>query len=231
MNGKRKTKPAYKPKRKPAFKTKAKKNVIPKQIVSLGNGLPTKLMASLKWREYIALTSTSGVLTNYYFSCNNMQKPNINSGTHQPMYFDQYMSMYNHFHVIGSKCKVTFLNSGSGGTAAAVGIYLNDDASSTGLTTYDAYSEQTKCRVKIMGIGATDDREILTQKYSAKKVYGGSVLSNNALRGNSTTAPAEQTTYNLFLQSLDKLTTTTVYVWVEIEYLAIFTELKDFAQS
>jgi len=217
-------------KKKRTYKAKAKKNTIQKPMVSLGKGFPDKLMATLKYREYISLTSTTGILQNYHFSANGLYDPNITGTGHQPMFFDQYMALYNHYHVIGSKIKVTFLNSGSAGQASAVGVYLNDD-STTLSTTYTAFSEQPNVAMKIMGIGATDDREVINYKYSAKKTFGGTVMSNNALRGSVSANPTEAVNYNVFLQTLDSLTTNTLFVWVELEYIAVFTELKDFAQS
>lgn len=226
---KRKIKPRKTYKRKPAYK-KANVTVF-KPSVSLGKGFPSKLSATLKYREYVYLNASSGILSNYLFSANGLFDPNTTGGGHQPMFFDQYMALYNHYHVIGSKCKVTFVHSAGVSTnAGAVGIFLNDDTT-TLATTYTAMDEQTQSKMKILGSSTTDDRETVTCMFSPKRIYGPSLLSNNALRGNSGANPSEQSYFNIYAQSLDSLSSLGIYAWVEIEYIAVFTELKDFAQS
>uniref|UniRef100_UPI00404745F6 hypothetical protein n=1 Tax=Shewanella sp. TaxID=50422 RepID=UPI00404745F6 len=223
----------YVKKRKPYTKKKTyakKAQIVNKPMVSLGLGFPKKLMATLKYREYVYLTSTSGVLQNYHFAANGMYDPNLTGTGHQPMYFDQYMALYNHYHVIGSKIKVSFIHSTSSTLPIATGIFLNDDTSAPS-TTYTGFSEQTQSKMKILGPSQSDDREVLSYKFSAKKIFGNNVIANNALRGNSGANPSEVSTYNIFFQALDESSTVGAYCWVELEYIAIFTELKDFAQS
>lgn len=222
----------WKSKSKKAIKKrnyKRKKNVVFKNNISMGLGFPRKLTTTLKYKDYVFFTSTSGVMQNYHFSANGIWKPNLTGSSHQPMFMDQYMQLYNHFHVIGSKIKVTFLSFPTN-LPAACGIYINDDTTVLS-TNYTAMSEQTQSKMRVIGSSGADEREVVSYKYSAKKMFGGSVLSNNALRGSATANPNEVATYNIYYQALDMTSTTQAYGWVEIEYLVVFTELKDFAQS
>lgn len=175
------------------------------------------------------MQSNTGVLANQNFAANGVYDPNLTGTGHQPMFMDQLFAIYNHAYVAGSKIKVTFLPGVSNIVPVAVGVFLNDDVSAPS-TSYTGYSEQTQSKMKI--ISAVDDaKQTITASYSSARTFGKGLLANNDLRNSASANPAELSVYTVFLQSLDLTATTNVYVWVEIEYICVFTELKDFAQS
>lgn len=228
-----KSKKSFKAKSKayPYKKRNEKKNVVPKTIVSLGQGFPKKMMATLKYKDYTNLSSSTGVMGQYLFSCNNLNDPNWSGGGGQALYYDQLMSVYNHYTVIGSKIKISVLNAGSVGSVPLVcGVFINDDTQ-TNVTTYQGLGEQVNAKMKVLGSSTTDPAVVITNSWSAKKHFGGSVLANNVLRGALGASPAEQMYYNIFVQSIDSTSTVGVYILVEVEYVAIFTELKEIARS
>jgi len=207
-----------------------KASYVNKPLVSLGQGFPKKMNATLKYKDYALIQSTSGVMYNYSFCANGIWKPNLTGTTHQPMFSDQLFAIYNHAHVASSRIKVTFLPANANTVPVAVGVYLNDDVSAP-TTSYITYGEQTLTKMKIIGNTTADDREIIKASFSSSKMFGGSLLANNSLINTASANPTEITAYSLFVQSMDLTATTNVYCLVEIEYNCIFTELKDFSGS
>lgn len=204
--------------------------VVPRNIVSLGKGFPKKMIVTHKVNYDVTLTSTAGALGNYKFWCNGMYQPNYTGGgTKQPYLFDNISVIYDHYCVIGSKIKVTVVPSTATTAPCAFGINVNDDIYVTA-TDYASLAEQTQSKVNYFSPGNGEPR-VITAKWSAKKFFGGSILANTQLQGDVTTNPAEASFFVIYLQSLDGATTSTVYLLVEIEYIAIWKELKDIASS
>lgn len=207
-----------------------RKNVVNRSMGSLGQGFPKKLMTTLKYNEYIFMNSATGSFITQTFSANGLFDPNATLGGHQPMFFDQMMGVYNHYHVLGSECTVRFVNPPVGNAPAMVGVFNNDDAV-TLPTNYEAMNEQSRVRHKILGNTYSDNGQTVKARFSAKKIFGPNVLANNALRGNAGANPNEQQFFTIYVQSLDQISTSQVYAYVSIKYIVIFTELKDQAQS
>lgn len=201
-----------------------------KRMAVMGTGLPAKVMVKHRYVDTIGLSGTTGAPSAYFFSANGMYDPDITGTGHQPLYFDQYAALYNHYTVIGSK--VTFRcapAANSYSTMRVVGT-IDDDASNVS-NNVDAISEQTQgTNIHIFPANSTDTVRYVRLKWSAKKIFGGSILGNDKLRGTPTSNPAEQSYYCLVLQPAIG-TNGAINVVVEIEYIAIWDELKGVAQS
>jgi len=194
---------------------------------SLGIGFPKMLKMTHKYVETVQLLFT-GVLATYRFRANGLYDPNQTGGGHQPIYSDQVKDLYNHYTVIGSKITVKFVPTSTSSVPQHVGINLNDDTTTP--TGFNDLSEQTQSKIK--AIAYSPERPVtLTCKYSAKKMYGGSVLANSDLRGTGTSDPSEQAYFLLYSFPLDGATSVGLYCVVNIEYIAVWRELKDIAGS
>lgn len=236
------TKWTKKPNRKPTYPIKAKtrrmmgsKSQMIKSAtfnrgnVVLGQGFPKKMVVTHKYREAFDLTSTTGLLGTYLFRCNGMFDPNFSGTGHQPMYYDQLTPLYDHFCVIGSKIKLTLTPSTVTTFPSRIVAFVNDDTSVTG-TTVDTISEQSQAK-QIKQIPAGNNSVIiLTLNWSAKKYFGGSVLSNPELQGSAGADPTEQSTYVIAVQAYGA-NSLSYLVQAEIEYIAVWKELKDVAGS
>lgn len=208
---------------------KKKFNVKQHSMVSLGQGFPMKMLMTHRYVELLSMTSTVGSLATYSWAANGMYDPNLSSSGHQPLYFDNMTALYNHFHVIGSKITVKVANSTSATGGGRIGVYQNDDTTITP-SYIDAMRERNPQSSKMIGPGQ-DHASVFTLKYSSKKNFGGATLSNNALRGNVSNNPTELSVFTLFYQPNDLTSTTTIYFEVCIEYIAVWTELKELASS
>lgn len=67
-------------------------------------------------------------------------------------------------------------------------------------------------------------------KWSARKYFGGSVMANVNLQGTSAANPTENSGFTLCAQTVDG-TTDSIGYSIDIEYLAVWTEIKDIASS
>lgn len=211
-------------------KTKSKKqNVRQKVSVNLGLGLPRRLVITHKFVESGAVTSTLGVFNSLLYSCNGMFNPRP-SGSSQPFYFDQLAALYDHYTVIGSRIKVTALPGTVDQDLGALVVMLNDDTTASALTSVADAAGQTQATPIRYISGASSQPTILNLSWSAKKLFGGSILGNDNLQGTASANPSEATYFQIFYQTL-KNTTTSVYVAVEIEYIAVWDELKEIGAS
>lgn len=188
------------------------------------------MKVTLKYTETITLTTGAlGVFATYFFAANGMFDPNITGVGHQPMYYDQYMALYNHYTVIASKC-VGILECDPANTAnIRVGLLLTDDTTYSGTADMDAISEANLGKVRSLMTKQTK-RDAIAEKWSARHFFGGSVMGNDNLTGDPTHNPAELSYYMFCIQS-DNNAVQTCRVTVEIEFIAILTELKDVGQS
>lgn len=218
---------------KPRKKTYAKKAIQYKpklyNNVSMGIGFPKKLTVTLRYSTAFAMSSNLGTVNHHQTRLNDIFDPDVTFPGTQPMYTDQYLALYNHFHVIGSKLDYQIISQEQNTVPINVAIWQNDDTFVTPARIQDL-QEYGKSKAFIMGsVGNIVHRR--TMKYSAKKTFGGSVLANNDLRGSVGGSPPEQTVSVVSIQSLNESSTASIYVKIDGYYTVVFTELKDIVGS
>lgn len=208
-----------------------KRNVRPKVRVQMGMGFPKQIMVTHKYVQSFTMTSTIGAMTSTRFTANGMFDPDITGTGHQPMYFDQYSAIYDHYCVIGSRIVVKAVNTVAGTSAAGrLTILVNDDTSIT-TSNVETIAEQNQgLSVRIIPAGYNDKPVTMMAKFSAKKFFGGSTLANTELQGTTASNPTEQTYYDICMQA-DGGSSLVMAFTVEIQYIAIWKELKDIAPS
>lgn len=189
-----------------------------------GPGFPKKLQAVLRYCENGTTVSTLGVLANYAFRCNGLFDPNSSGAGHQPLYFDQFMAIYDHFTVMRSRIVVE----GFVTVNSIVTLLVDDDGSvSTVMATAE---EQPTAQHRTVASGATTPFR-LTSEWDAVEYFGGDILDNDNLQGTAAADPVEQSLYVIQLQALDGATTTTLSWNVQIEYEVVFDELRTMTTS
>lgn len=218
-----------------AFKRRAtrvgrRKPLNNKTQVTAGLGFPKQMLMKHRYVENIVLQGVTGSSATYRFSANGLYDPNITGTGHQPLYFDQMATLYNHYCVIGSKITYQIQNNNSTYTLG-VATFVNDDTSLT-TSTIQALAEQSAGNVRLVSAAGRGPSKIfLTKKWSAKKMFPGSVLSNYDLSASITSNPAEQSYFDIMIQDPTSSVTVDANILVTIEYIAIWTELRDVAQS
>lgn len=195
---------------------------------SVGQGFPKKLTMTHRWTQTIGLsTGSSGALNTFVFRANGMFDPSVTGGAHQPYYFTQLSAIYDHFTVIGSKIKITASKTDSSTSIPITcGIMINDDSTVT--PTLLGLLEHPSSTWKLL---ENTNKVTLSNKWSAKKTFGGSILGNDNLQGTSAADPTEQSTFVFFMDSSVNAIATSVTFVVEIDYIAVWDELKDIANN
>lgn len=207
-----------------------KKNPLYRPIAPMGQsiGFPKERTVRLRYCQSVELSSTTGVLTAHWFRANSLFDPDYSGTGHQPLLFDQYALMYNHYQVLGSKIQVTMTPVGNESTPHACGIYLADDVSI--YTTWDGMQESGRAKVKTIQLSQNPVNLVSTfglRKFFTKSVDNGNTSSP------VTTNPSEQAFFAVWIQPFD-ITSTSSYpiqCKVQIDYIARFFEPKDIAQS
>lgn len=207
-----------------------KKAVINRSLVNVGKGFPKKMVMTHKYNEIIQHYSSAGAVSYYRFVCNGMFDPNYSGAGHQPYYFDQMSAIYNHYTVIGAKITLKIIPQAETQKAFGISLSQNDDAVQTA-TGLQNTAEQSNGKITLFAGNGTDRIAYMTDKWSAKKTFGGSILANDNLQGSSTANPTELTFWVIAVQALDLTTTTGAWIDVNIQYIAVWDELKDVASS
>lgn len=199
--------------------------------VNLGLGFPKRIVCTHKYAAYRDLTSTLGVVQTYRFSANGMFDPDFTGIGHQPMYFDDLSAIYDHYTVIGSKIVVKVVPKTATQGPGALAIFINDDASTNIISVSNAVEQSSGTSALLMPVGQTVPL-VLTKTWSAKQTFGGSVLGNDNLQGTASTDPPEGQFYDILYQDLSTSpATSTVQLWVEIQFTAVWDELRDRSQQ
>lgn len=173
----------------------------------------------------------AGVLDYRTFSANGLYDPNISGVGHQPLGFDQLMLFYNHYTVIGSRIKATFINTDTG-VPVYCGIVVSA-ASAPSTTSMTTLREQGNINVGILNKAGTEGCSLdLVERCSIKKFSGVSkILSEDDYRGTSGANPAEQVYYICAAAPLDTTDVASLILAVEIDYICVFTEPKEITGS
>lgn len=201
---------------------------VPKAYVNQGIGFPAKQAATLKYVENLVMTGTTGATVNHMFRLNSLYDPDYTSTGHSPIYFFQYMNIYNHYCVTGCKMTVTFQPWANNPAPITTILWQNDDTTITPTVPYQQ-AEQSKSQVAVSNGQAAPSRLQLT--WSARKTFGPNPLDNSNLRGTVTSNPAEESFGCISIRAADNISTVNVSALVEIEYFGVFTELKDFKNT
>lgn len=195
-------------------------------------GFPFQMRMVHRYCSLINLTYTIGALPVYTFSANGLYDPDISSTGHQPMYFDQMAAIYNHYNVSSSRIVVKGSSpAATSGVTSVVGVTLDDDASIGYSFSANLIEDNTKKSAWAITGGVNAQTVALRCNWRHRQVFGGDLLADTENQGTSAANPADQSYYNVWLETTDRSTTTLFQAMVEIEYDTIWTEPKDIIPS
>jgi len=190
------------------------------------NYLPNKTKATLRYAQKVRFSSSGSATGHWIFHANSCYDPDASGAGHQPRGFDQYMSMYDHFQVIGAKCRAEFLSEVS---PAIVGITLRDTATPVG--PYLDHFESRPDNNTFCMVPQNQEPKHLVLNYSQRKFFGTGELDDK-YQGSSSGNPADGCFFHLYCTNVDDLTAgETVSALVIIDYIVVFTEPKVPPQS
>lgn len=200
-------------------------------IMGYVSGMPKTRRAYLRYADTVSLTSTVGAAGVHHFSANGCHDPDISGVGHQPMGWDNWKALYNHYIVVGSKITIKIMPGDGTSTpdAAIQGCYLNDDGTVPYITA-DGFIESKKGAYRTLSF----DRKSISYNtsFSAKKFFNITDIKDNNTRLGTVTGqnPSEAAYYSLYLFDLTG-STSTVRCMVVIDYIVEFSEPVDMAQS
>lgn len=186
---------------------------------------PKTRVAKLTYYDEVELDSTGAVPDQHSFRANGLFDPDYSATGHQPMGFDQYMALYNHFEVISSKCTAKFIPSGA---RAYVGVYLDDDSSS--LPAFTTLIEQRANKTGLL-IGSSVKPFTIKTYYSQRKAFGKRVAGAVDQRGSINSDPTELQYFKIWQRGINAVDPPATMVLVRIEYIVKFTEFKTLVGS
>jgi len=204
---------------------------VPRTMVDVGLGFPKKMLTKLKYNETITLNSTTGALANYQYRLNSINDTNATGAGGRPLYYNQFYGVYNHACVIGAKIQVKFISLEGNTVPMNVCLWQNDDTTIVP-SLLTSMVEQGKAKRQLLGSAGVGVKT-LTMGWSPKKTFGGSVLGNDQLRASAGSNPIETSVAVISVQSADptSFVTTSCIAQVYVEYVVVFSELKDVVGS
>lgn len=227
---KKKTRPAKK------RRTTRKKTVFrPQRLLTVG--FPKTNMVKLRYVDAFTLDPSVATISYYSFRANSCFDPNLTGIGHQPMNYDLWTQLYNHYTVVGAKITCTFntpLTAQSGGLI--YGCILADDSTSTTDPTTMMEQGLVKYRIRDNHINTSGTKApTVTKCYSAKKFFNITNITDNQQRLGSGVGvnPGEIACFNVFAGPTPGSSTdiNTIFVTVTIDYIVLFSEPKEQIQS
>lgn len=193
-------------------------------------------IVKLRYCDRLAIDSDLGIFASHHYRANSCYDPDLTGTGHQPMGFDQYSLLYDHYTVIGSKITVTGVSRTDTETASTgiLGVLLADTTNAyTGGITH--ILEEGRSNWKYLGPADSSNGVVTVSKgFSAKKFFTVANMTDNTTRlGAQTNAdPTEDAIFTVFVapvNAADEMSN--LHCMVTIEYIVQFTEPKSLNQS
>lgn len=197
--------------------------------------IPNKFATKLRYVDWATLDpGAGGSAAVHVVKSNGCYDPNFTGVGHQPRGFDQFMSLYDHFCVIGAKITVDVTTGyGSAFAPLMVGVALKD--TTTAYTNANDYMEGRNVVSRIIGgtsISGNANTAHFTKTFSTRKFLGRShPLSDPQLKGNISSDPTELASFHIFAAPLASTDENILTINYRIEYLVVFIEPKQPSQS
>jgi len=189
-------------------------------------GFQHRKIVKLRYSDYATLSSDNTGVQTYAFSVNSLYDPNRTGTGHQPMFYDTYAGIYNHYRVLGSKITCKWTNT-TVQTGSIVGVRIDDDANTFTGDAIDRMIELNDSKYQIV-VGQNAPKTV-TMKWSAKK-FG--VKNDDSWTAQVGANPADEQFFVIYAApALRSATLGTVVCNVLIEYIVEFFELITQPQS
>lgn len=227
----------YKRKRKFKRRSRRSRKGTRKTTVQKGAGFSAGQIVKLNYCSTgFSLDATTGTVTDHMFSATSLYDPDVTGVGHQPMAFDQWMTFYDHYCVLGSKITVTAMTT-SGGllNQHIVGITLADGtANFTGVKDFSDLVEQGRSTYRVLGQEGSNKAVVtMSKNFSGKKFFQNPDYANEKdHQGTAGTSPDENAYFHVWTGSVNITTDPDIVrFFVRVQYIVKFTEPKILAQS
>lgn len=184
---------------------------------------PYRLFRKLRYNnDFTDLTPSSALAVGHVYRLNGLYDPDVTGAGNQPRGFDQYMTMYNKYVVLGALVNVKFLNeSSSTHTRCCIRPSSTSAIDTDPVDNLEARDSKSCIVGPYVGGGTIKS---LTLKWSAKKWFGKkSVLEERDLSGTDVANPSTQA-YVIVLNDGLGSASSGCKCQVTIDYLVCFQE-------
>lgn len=192
-------------------------------------GFPNQIITKLRYCEILNTTSTSGARGGNIWRANGIFDPDVTGVGHQPMFRDSYAALYNHYRVLGSKIRVTYVsNAGNESTDGPWVCCLlgGDDATFPSVPQTSMESNDSQWAILPADKGETVTLEMTFDPASNLGQEGEHDDQEGAVGGD----PGEQYYFDsCFYDAAGN--TSNVFMFVELFYTVKFYELQSQAQN
>lgn len=197
-------------------------------------GFPTSKKCLLRYATTVSLNPGAGQIVKQQYAANGCFDPDISGAGHQPRGFDEWMSNYSHYTVIGSKITVKpygpAARSSVSNATMIYGVALNRDQSFPWSTWVDLAESRFAGKGTAVALNVSQSRTV-TRAFSAKKYFGALMLGKGVYAGSSSSNPTEGATFQLWAGSPDGSDPDAQSFMVQIDYIVVFTEPNYLGQS
>lgn len=198
------------------------------------SGFPASKIVRLRYVENdLTLQAGATDMSGYTYVANSVYNPQFATGGHQPMGYDQWAAVYNHYTVLSSTISVHFLPKASGNTQPGViGVILSEN--SNPLSSFTSVNSLLESKltgdIKVSSVsqpvGANGTTYPVCKKsFSAKRQFGVNDPQDGAAYGALiTSSPAKLSFFTPFIASYNSVATGQYSVIVTIDYTVMFNE-------
>lgn len=183
---------------------------------------PAKMLVSMRYGDIIDLDPAAGGQATHTFKANGIFDPDSTGVGHQPRGFDQWMTAYKNFAVIGSKITAKFASNASTSTIDTLLSITCDNTSvpSGAIGMLEAATSKPSISWEVFAPG-NNEPVTLSQTFSHKKWFGKDYYEDQ-YAGSSSADPNELCFYNLSAQAMGAVDNpANINVAVQIDYLVM----------
>uniref|UniRef100_UPI0040488A21 hypothetical protein n=1 Tax=Flavobacterium sp. TaxID=239 RepID=UPI0040488A21 len=215
--------------RKPNRKTRKRRPLARKAVVHLGKSIiPYSQQVGLTYvSNGHSITSTGGVYATHAFNFMGLYDPDISGVGHQPLGFDQMMTLYDHYQVLGVKATFTIHYASAD---CVVGLATSDDTTlPTVYQSIDDFMENPGNQYKfITQDTVTQGPCYLSKRISPSKFFGlkkSQFQGEDKYQGTASANPSETGGLHLLCWA-DNGADCTIRWTVRFNFISRFTEPK-----
>lgn len=202
---------------------------VPRQIKYNGP-LQKTLKTRLTYSDIYTMTNGSGTMSSRIMRINGMRDPDVTGTGHQPRGFDELMSLYDHFVVIGAKVELCVVNTSDTAPCTFSAVIRDNNITISDYLDY-LESPMRKTITLSPSDGGSSSRK-LTFNVNPNTFLGRSKpMSDPELKGSAASDPTEMCYLHFGHTPTDLASVSTIAVTATITYTAVLIEPKNPTQS
>lgn len=200
--------------------------------VQTKTGFPGFMKMTHRYSAAVRITGLAGAVSSYIFSANGLYDPDVSGTGHQPMYFDQLGSIYNHYCVMKSRIKVQMIPvvASAGCQSVRCVLYLQDLSSPSSINTAIERSKSNWTVISHLS-NTFGPQNKLSLGWNGFETFGNKIVSDENYQGSTGANPVEQSYFILSFQDAAAAGIAVMDVQFTVEYDTVWTELAANAGS